>query len=293
MKYITIKHFFNVFLFIEKQGMKFIYSWMLCCLSLLLMSQERKIIEGKVYINDLQEPVSGIYVKNQTSQYTTITDIVGNFSLPARLGDVILFQSYNVQSRTITITPLMYKNQVMSIHLDAKEREIAEVYITPFKTYGSIELDVKRIPMMNKTNEILAKLGSLTPSQKLDGSTDVDSESAKLSSMKMSIDGVLDLLSGDNKRRERLQAYEAQIKIIRNIREYFGDEYFIGIGLEKHEIDEFILYTYLNHDVKFFYEHNNYFQILNVFDKNVLAYKARKQQPAPTSPKVGETYFKN
>lgn len=273
--------------------MKLIYCCILCNLCFLLSSQERKILEGKVYINDSQESISGIYVKNQTTHYTTITDIVGNFSLPARQGDEIIFQSYNIENRTLIVTPLMDKNQAIFIHLNVKEKEIPEIYVTPFKTYGSIELDVKRIPMMNKTNEILAKLGDLTPYKKLDGSTDVDTEAAKLSNMKISIESIIDMLTGDGKKRERLQTYENQIKIIRNIREYFGDQYFIGLGLEKHEIDEFILYTYLNYNIKFFYDHNNYFQILNVFDKNVLTFKALKQNTIPTSPKVGKTYFKN
>ncbi|MDR1877173.1 MAG: hypothetical protein LBQ84_06070 [Flavobacteriaceae bacterium] len=257
----------------------------------LIFSQERKQIKGKVYIvNEYQEPISGIYVKNLTTNYTTITDITGNFIIPAQKGDVILFQAYNIQKRTISVTPTMEQKEQISVQLDIKEKLLDEVYIIPFKTYGSIELDVKRIPMMNKTNELMAKMGDLYPKQKMDGSTDVNSEAEKLSTIKIGIDGILDLFSGEGKRRERLAVYENQIKTIKNIREYFGDEYFIGIGLEKTEIDEFILYTYLNHDVKLFYEYNNYFRILTVFDQTILAYKARKEQTV-SKPKVGESYF--
>ncbi|MDR2122093.1 MAG: hypothetical protein LBP34_03115 [Flavobacteriaceae bacterium] len=258
---------------------------------LLIFSQERKSIKGKVHLLDeYQESVSGIYVKNLTTNHTTITDITGNFIISAQKNDVILFQAYNIQKRTVSVTSTMEQRKQMFIQLDLREKQLDDIYITPFKTYGSIELDVKRIPMMNKTNELLTRLGNLSPDRKLDGSTDVDSEAAKQAVMKIEIDDILDLISGDNKRKERLAAYENQIKNIKNIRDYFGDEYFIGIGLEKTEIDEFILYTYLNHEVKFFYEYNNYFQILNVFDKTILAYKALKKQPL-FKPKIGESYF--
>ncbi|WP_128331364.1 hypothetical protein [Apibacter sp. HY039] len=272
--------------------MKFICTILFTLLSLLLFSQQKKILKGKVYINETGESVSGIYVKNLNSDYTTITDLIGNFYMPAEKGDAIVFQSYNIEKRTVIVTFLMQEKGIMSIQLDVKEKQLDNIYITDFKTYGNIELDVKRIPMMNKTNELMAKLGNLYPTMKMDGSTDVATESAKLSTMKFGIDAVFDVLSGDNKRRERLSAYEEQIKEIKTIHEYFGDEYFLGLGLEKNQIDEFILYTYLNHDVRFYYKHGNYFQILNTFDKNILAFKARKENKVISSnPKIGETYF--
>ena len=277
---------------VKKYYMKLFYTYLSFFFCLILFSQERVWVKGKVYLNEYDEPLTGIYVKNNNTNYTTIVDITGNYTLEAQAGDVILFQGYHIQNRNIMVTPTMEATRMMSIHLDIREKEIADIYVTPFKTYGSIELDVKRIPMMNKTNELLAKLGNLSPIKKLDGSTDLDTEAAKAATAKINIDGIFDLFSGDSKRRERLSVYEGQIKIMKNIREYFGDEYFMGIGLDKSQIDEFILYTYLNHDVKFFYEHNNYFQILNVFDKNVLNYKARKEQTAtPSNAKVGEKYF--
>ncbi len=273
--------------------MKLLYTCILSLFCIFLFPQDRKSIRGKIFLSESEESVSGIYVKNTTSRYTTITDITGNFSVPAKRGDTLVFQSYNIQKRSLIITPTMEQQGFMVIHLDIRIKDLADVYITPFKTYGTLELDVKRIPMMNEMNKLLAKLGNLFPNQKLDGGRDVDTEAAKQSTMKIGIDGILDMISGDAKRKERLSAYEEQIKAIKNIREYFGDEYFTGLGLNERDINEFILYTYLNHDVKYFYEHQNYFQILNVFDKNVLAYKSRKDPKSsiPKNPKVGEKYF--
>jgi hypothetical protein len=272
--------------------MKPIYTYFLLLLSLTIFSQDRKQINGKIYILDnYHETVSGVYVKNISTNYTTLTDITGNFTIPAQIGDQITFQSFNIEKRTIGVTQDMFDRSQMKIQLDLKERQLEAVNIIPFKTFGSIELDVKRIPMMNKTNEILKKLGNLNPSQKMDGSTDVDSESAKLSMMKFGIEGILDFLSGDGRRKERLLIFEEQSNIIKNVREYFGDTYFEELGLKKNEINDFILYIYLNHNLKFYYDHNNYFQILNSFDKNIFLYKARKNTEKTNTPKVGKPYF--
>jgi len=131
----------------------------------------------------------------------------------------------------------------------------------------------------------------LIPTHKLDGSTDVASELAKTAGVKFNVDGILSVLSGDARRNERLLAYENQLNAIKSIRGYFGDEYFNGLGLEDSEIDEFILYTYLNQGVDYFYRTQNYFQILNVFDKTVIAFKARKTQKNKITPKIGGQYF--
>ncbi len=286
------KHYLMYFCLVKNRRMKFLYTCVLSFFCVFLFSQERKSIKGKVFLNEYEESVSGIYVKNKTTRYTTLTDITGNFLIPAKKGDTLVFKAYNIQDRSIIITPTMEQKGEMNIHLDVKVRNLPTVYFTPFKTYGTLELDVKRIPMMNEANKLLARLGNLFPAQKMDGSTDVESETAKQSTVKIGIDGIFDAISGDARRKERLSEYEEQVNAIKNMREYFGDDYFVGIGLDKEDIDEFILYTYLNHDVKFFYEHRNYFQVLNAFDKNVLAYKSRKQQsPVSKNPKVGEKYF--
>ncbi|WP_295842810.1 hypothetical protein [uncultured Apibacter sp.] len=272
--------------------MKLFYTYFLLIFTITIFSQDRKQIKGKVYILDQHyETVSGIYVKNISTNYTILTDITGNFTIPAQIGDPIMFQSYNIEKRTVLVTQEMFTKLEMKIQLDIKEKQLEDIYISPFKTYGSIELDVKRIPMMNKTNKILKKLGNLNPTQKLDGSTDIDSELAKVSSMKFGIEGILDFISGDAKRKERLSIFEEQSNNIKNIREYFGDNYFEELGLKKNEINDFILYIYLNHNLKFYYDHNNYFQILSIFDKNILIYKSRKNKTNTTIPKVGKPYF--
>lgn len=272
--------------------MKLFYTYFLLLFTIIIFSQDRKQIKGKVYILDkYHEMVSGIYVKNLSTNYTTLTDITGNFSIPALIGDAITFQSFNIEKRTILVTQDMFDHLQMKIQLDLKEKQLEDIYVTPFKTFGSLELDVKRIPMMNKTNEILKKLGSLNPSQKMDGSTDVDSEAAKLSFMKFGIEGILDFISGEGKRKERLSIFEEQSTIIKNVRDYFGDPYFEELGLKKNEINDFILYAYLNHNLKFYYDHNNYFQILNIFDKNILIYKSRKNNEKKITPKIGKPYF--
>lgn len=272
--------------------MKLFYTYFLLLFTVIIFSQDRKLIKGKVYILDkYHEMVSGIYVKNLSTNYTTLTDITGNFSIPALIGDAITFQSFNIEKRTILVTQDMFDHLQMKIQLDLKEKQLEDIYVTPFKSFGSLELDVKRIPMMNKTNEILKKLGSLNPTQKMDGSTDVDSEAAKLSSMKFGIEGILDFISGEGKRKERLSIFEEQSNIIKNVRDYFGDAYFEELGLKKSEINDFILYSYLNHNLKFYYDHNNYFQILNIFDKNILLYKSRKNNEKKITPKIGKPYF--
>jgi hypothetical protein len=269
--------------------MKLFITAIMCFFSLAIFSQDRKLIKGKVFVNEPDELLSNIYVTNKTAKYTTVTDIIGNYALEAKKGDTLVFQGFNVQNRTLLVTRTMENYGFMTVHLDIKERMIAGVNVFP-KITGNLELDVKRLPDMNLQNKLMAKLGDLMPTQKLDGSTDVNTEAQKAAAIKIGIDGILDVLSGNAKRKERLLAYENQLNAVKIIRGYFGDEYFVGIGLDKSEIDDFILYTYLNQEVDYLYRIQNYFQILRVFDKTVIAFKARKSQNKIT-PKIGGQYF--
>jgi len=270
--------------------MRIFFTFILCLVSLAVFSQDRKLIRGKVFVNEPEEQLSNIYITNKTAKYTTLTDIVGNYAIEAKKGDTIVFQGFNIQKRTLLVTQTMETNHFMTVHLDIRERLIAGVSIFP-KSTGSLELDMKRLPDMNLQNKLMANIGSLNPAHKLDGSTDVASELAKKAGVKINIDGILSALSGDSRRNERLLAYENQLNAIKNIRGYFGDEYFEGLGLDQSEMDEFILYTYLNQGVDYFYRTQNYFQILNVFDKTVIAFKSRKAQKNKITPKIGGQYF--
>ncbi|TWP22893.1 hypothetical protein ETU10_09885 [Apibacter muscae] len=243
-------------------------------------SQER-LLKGKVYFFDTssEESVADIYVKNINTGYTTITDLTGNFVIPAQAEDKIQFTSYHTEERIVTVTPTMYEEKKMRIQLDISTGTVLEsVTVVGLKSYGSLELDVKRIPMKNKTNELMNKLGELMPTQKMDGSTDLDSQLARLAPMKFSIDNMLGALSGETKKKEKLYIYEDRMNVLQDIRDYLGDQYFIDQGLNKDQINEFLLFTYLNYNLRYFYDHQNYYVILSIFNKSIENYKSKKNE---------------
>ncbi|MCT1531697.1 SusC/RagA family TonB-linked outer membrane protein [Sphingobacterium daejeonense] len=75
----------------------------LSCFSLASYSQS--LIKGAVADQD-GNPLEGITVSNQTQSQTTQTDSQGNFSISAKISDVLLFTSIGYESQTVTLENL-------------------------------------------------------------------------------------------------------------------------------------------------------------------------------------------
>lgn len=237
-------------------------------------SQQRVALKGRLFLDEYEESNSGIYITNETTNITTISDFFGGYSITAQIGDILTFKAYNINTRKITITETMYNKQYLSVQLNVKQKYLDEVTVVPFKSYGSLELDVKRIPYTDPTTKLLKNIDMLTVGQAWDGKTNHKTLPIGFS---MNVDDMFDIISGNQKKREKLYAYEKQMSDISNIRKYFGDDYFTKeLNFAPNEIDEFIFYLYWNENIKFYYETGNWFQIIDTFSKKYISYKARR-----------------
>jgi len=86
-----------------------------------------KLLMGKV--QEQSTPVEGVNIINNTTQAATISDFDGNFSIPVREGDVLVFSAVNldpvkrrISAEDLTVSSLLIK-------MTAKEVELKEVVV--------------------------------------------------------------------------------------------------------------------------------------------------------------------
>ena len=86
--------------------------------------------------------VENIHVINSTAQAFTITDKNGEFKIPVRLHDTIVFSSIQYKLKEVIVTHRMLVNKAVLVKLDEQINELDEVFIGKILT-GDLFSDIK------------------------------------------------------------------------------------------------------------------------------------------------------
>jgi hypothetical protein len=86
--------------------------------------------KGRVLENKTRIGLTGIRVDNLTNKKTTLTDNAGNFTIPAKNSDLLVFKGFAYQIDTVLVTDLHEKE----IFLEPVTHELDQVNITSTET---------------------------------------------------------------------------------------------------------------------------------------------------------------
>jgi hypothetical protein len=100
---------------------------LLLILPLLAQAQERHAVKGRVYYANLG--VKDVLVVNNNAQVETRTDSLGNFTINAKVGDLIILSDFKIETKKIRYTPDLIKNGLMLLEVKMVAEEIEEVVI--------------------------------------------------------------------------------------------------------------------------------------------------------------------
>lgn len=91
--------------------------------------EPRKILRGKVLYRNSN--VANENVINSTAQRATITNDRGEFEIPARVGDELVFTALNYQIEVVEITEEIMERNRLVVEVNEKVTELDEVVISP------------------------------------------------------------------------------------------------------------------------------------------------------------------
>lgn len=106
-------------------------------------SNTLKILRGIVVSDSLQ--VERITVTNVTAGTYSITNDLGQFSIFAKEGDVVVFSGVAFETKEITLKALDFQEMIFKVKLNIQINELDEVKIGPFKLTGDLVYDSQRI----------------------------------------------------------------------------------------------------------------------------------------------------
>ena len=103
-----------------------------------LYAQDRIPIKGKLIYRNVN--VVAANVVNINAQINTITDGEGEFEIPVKVGDEIIFSSVQYMIRTVKINPEIIQKNRLIITVNEKINALEEVIITPDDTEKFLDL---------------------------------------------------------------------------------------------------------------------------------------------------------
>ena len=110
-----------------------------------LFSQEisRPMLKGIVVSDSLE--VESITIENITSKNSTIADSKGQFSIPARERDTLVFSGIAFKSSVLVLTSSLLLEESLKIKLKVRVNELEEVIVRPYTLSGNLETDAKKL----------------------------------------------------------------------------------------------------------------------------------------------------
>lgn len=95
----------------------------------LAQEDERTLLRGTVLYRNSVVPNENVI--NTTAQLATITDEGGNFTIPVKAGDEIVFMALNYQLQMVEITDAILKNNRLVVEVTEKITQLDEVVVSP------------------------------------------------------------------------------------------------------------------------------------------------------------------
>ncbi|MFV0304462.1 MAG: hypothetical protein ACK5IC_03140, partial [Moheibacter sp.] len=253
--------------------MKIFYFILFLLFGVTIFSQE-KIINGRIVIDIDETSPDGIYVTNTRTKITSISDLIGHFSIKAVQGDSLLVQSPFYEERKIYLNDNLFQKELITIHLNLKTFLLEEGIISP-KLTGYLDIDVKYNSKKDQIAKLYKELGVNPDASKLRDSSDFKMWK-DISPFHLNVEKVVEILNGDLRRRQNLYQYEGLEQIIIQIRDYFGDDYFINdLKIPEEKIREFVFFAYSTSPIPSHFSNKNYLNIMAELSKIAPLYITR------------------
>jgi hypothetical protein len=104
-------------------------------------------LKVKVISSSNSLPLEGVHVINLTKVVGTITDLAGQFSIEASLGDTLYLTYLGFKSEKIRVSNDLIRLKNNSITLTELAYALEEVVVRPYQLTGYLEIDVRNLPI--------------------------------------------------------------------------------------------------------------------------------------------------
>ncbi len=213
-----------------------------------------KLIHGKIMVESGQ--VAGVTIINLTNEKSTVSDKDGAFYILAKVDDLLVFSSINLEYHRRIIEPVDLKSEIVLIKMIAKVIELEEVIVNKYPQINTVKMGI-----------IPAEIKKYTPAErrlKVAG----DFKAIHLLGLlggHLEIDPILNAISGRTNLLKKELEIERKELALKQLQYLFNDNYFAhSLRIPKDYILGFQYYFIENKEVS---------GILNTKNKNKIEFE--------------------
>ena len=247
-------------------------------------AQDTKTLQGKIYNHN--EDVSGVSVINSSSQMGTVTDRYGTFSIPVQIGDTLIIRAVQFITEQVVISPPLFNNLYYETYLTPEVTDLGEIQISDQKLTGSLAKDSKEqqiqqdsVPGFENSPKPLS-----SEERRFHTATTrpADQVGRKNLRFDISLDRIINAISGKTKRLKRHLAISEQTALVNQVRAYYSEDVFNNFGVESAYINDFLSWSLESPQVRDSIIHRDRMEILEFLIRRkdeYLSLKDRESKP--------------
>lgn len=201
-------------------------------------SQERAIFFGKIFDN--LGTLENVHIINLNTHTATYTNPKGEFKLFAKVNDSLKITSVGYKTKSLILKSSDFGITEKQIHLKKQVIELDEVNIKKNNLLGSLSSDIKNIKPKKEINAETLKL----PNAKNRKLTVAERRLfTAYGGGQLSLDVVINLLSGRIKKLKALKKIEDDEKQITYLKNTFKKYVIQNLGIDSTDVSRFMYYT--------------------------------------------------
>lgn len=200
---------------------------------------DRLLIYGKISVDSLSQ--ENIHIVNKNAKKGTVTNIHGEFQIPVKVSDTLLFSAIQFEYKELIISVKEIKEQKLLVSLKARINELDEVELKQHDLSGYLKSDIENASLKNHVDEFTLDL----PNAGKAPITEVDfiNRNINFYSKGGTITKLYGWISGEKKKLKNLRTLETEKMALNNIRKLITDAYFIEtLSIKKEDISMFVEY---------------------------------------------------
>lgn len=202
---------------------------LLTTVSLFAQENDRTLLRGTVIYRDINVP--NLDVINVTAEDATETDEDGDFAIDVKIGDQLVFTSFNYQIKIVFITEDILKKNRLVVDVNEKVTELDEVVVSPEDQEKFVELKNEEFKEVEYEIDRTTTVTNIAQSQIERG-------------MENGINfvNIFKALTKSKKKKDP-NAKVPEIKLSRVLRQVYEDDFFVkDLGIPQDKIDNFLQY---------------------------------------------------
>ena len=246
--------------------MKQLFTFLFCLLiySMAAQEEDRNLLRGTVLYRNSVVPNENVI--NTTAQLATITNERGEFAIPVKEGDEVVFMAVNYQLQMVKITADIIQNNRLVVEVTEKVTELDEVVVSPEDQEEFIRLSNEDFKGFDYETDQTTQVVNIAE--------DMTTRGMQYGLNFVNIFKLLASAVAGEK-----QAETPPLKVSEVLRQVYDDSFFVrDLQIPQEEIDAFLLYCDSQLPPKTLLRKENEFELIDFLVTQSEAYRKSQEE---------------